>query len=257
MGTLATIGTITAKMILDPSGFVSGAGVVETRAMQMRGQIKKHAAVIAGAAGAALGDFAAQGIADFGRLDTKMREVFTLLPGISQQARDDLTQHSRDFAMQFGISTDEAIGGLYASLSAGVPKENVFAFMETAQMAAIGGVTDLKTAVGLLSAVTKGYGDTSQAFTQKVSDLAFTTVRLGQTTFPELSASIGKVVPGAAALGIEVEALHAVFATLTGVTGNTAEVATQWKNVQTALRQVDRLKVVVAKTVLIRIGELG
>ena len=187
------------------------------------------------AAGFALGGFAADGINAFAQLDTKMREVFTLMPGISEDAKNAMTQDARDFAKEFGISTDEAIGGLYNSLSAGVPQDNVFAFMETAQKAATAGVTDLTSSVGLLSAVTKGYGDTSQEMTQKVSDLAFTTVRLGQTTFPELSASIGKVVPGAAALGIKVEDLNAVFATLTGVTGNTSEVSTQWKAVQTAL----------------------
>ena len=38
-----------------------------------------------------------------------------------------------------------------------------------------------------------GYGDTSAAAVAKASDLALLTVRLGQTTFPELAASIGRV----------------------------------------------------------------
>lgn len=187
------------------------------------------------AAGFALGGMAADGINAYTQLDTKMREVFTLMPGLSNDAREAMTQDARDFAREFGISTDEAIGGLYNSLSAGVPQDNVFAFMQTAQKAATAGVTDLSSSIGLLSAVTKGYGDTSQEATQKAADLAFTTVKLGQTTFPELAASIGEVVPGAAALGISIEEVNAVFATLTGVTGNASKVTTQFKAIETAL----------------------
>ena len=47
------------------------------------------------------------------------------------------------------------------------------------------------------------------------------------TTFPELAASIGRVVPVAAKMNVAQEELFAGFATLTGVTGSAAEVSTQ------------------------------
>ena len=83
--------------------------------------------------------------------------------------------------------------------------------------------------MNLLSAVTKGYGDTSAEAVQKAADLSFATVRLGQTSFPELAASMGKVIPLASTLGVEQEQLFGAMATLTGVTGSTAEVVTQLK----------------------------
>ena len=52
MGTLATIGSLNAKMLLDPSGFVKSAGVVESRAMQMQQRIVNGATVIGTAIGA-------------------------------------------------------------------------------------------------------------------------------------------------------------------------------------------------------------
>jgi len=235
MSTLATIGSLIAKMTLDPSGFVKGAGVVESRAMQMRAKVSKEATVMAGLMGAVVGDAVTSGIQDFGRLDTGMREVFTLMPGLSQQAKDQMTQHAREFAMDFGVSTESAIGGLYTAISAGLPQDNIFAAMEVAQKSATAGVSDVETSLGLLSAVTKGYGDTSVAALTKAGDLAFSTVKLGQTTYPELAASIGKVIPQASALAIAQEEVFATMATLTGVTGNTAEVATQLKAVETSL----------------------
>ena len=85
------------------------------------------------------------------------------------------------------------------------------------------------------SAVTKGYGDTSAAAVQHSADLAFETVKLGQTTFPELAASIGLVVPLAASLGVAQEELFGVMATGTGVTGSASAVATQLRGVLQSL----------------------
>ena len=83
--------------------------------------------------------------------------------------------------------------------------------------------------------MTKGYGDTSSAAFQQVSDLAFQAVKLGQTTFPELAGSIGRVVPLSAELQVSQEELFGVMATGTGVTGGAAEVSTQLRGVLQSL----------------------
>ena len=69
-----------------------------------------------------------------------------------------------------------------------VPKQ-----LEATLKAAKAGGASAFDSLNLLSAVTKGYGDTSFEAMMKVSDLAFQTVKLGQTTFPELASSIGRV----------------------------------------------------------------
>ena len=75
--------------------------------------------------------------------------------------------------------------------------------------------------VNALAAVTKAYGDTSAGAVAHVSDLSFETIRLGQTTMPELANGIQKASGSAAALKVSQEELYAGFATLTGVIGNT------------------------------------
>ncbi|MBQ2664341.1 MAG: phage tail tape measure protein, partial [Clostridia bacterium] len=79
------------------------------------------------------------------------------------------------------------------------------------------------------------YGDTSAAAVQKVADLAFKTVELGQTKFPELAQSMGAVTSLSKELGVSQEELFATYATLTGVTGNASEVQTQLKGVLNGL----------------------
>ena len=64
----------------------------------------------------------------------------------------------RDFADEVGRSSTDVVPALYQAISAGVPPDNVFAFLEVANQAAIGGVTDLETAVDGLTTSTNAFG---------------------------------------------------------------------------------------------------
>jgi len=141
----------------------------------------------------------------------------------------------QDLAIDMGKHTDDMAGGLYQVMSAFGDSSDAVAELEVAAKAGAAGLASTEDAINLISSVTKGYGDTSLEAQQKVSDLAFQTVALGQTTFPDLAASMGKVVPIAAALGVSQEELFGQMATLTGVTGGAAEVSTQLRATYQAL----------------------
>jgi TP901 family phage tail tape measure protein len=166
------------------------------------------------AGGAAIAATAAKSLFDFSGFQSSMNEVFTLLPGISGQAMDQMTDQVKSFSKEFGVLPDQVVPALYQALSAGVPKDNVFEFLETAQKAAKGGVTDLKVAVDGISSVVNAYGADVVSAT-KASDLMFTTVRLGKTNFAELSASMFNVTPTAAALGVKLEDVTGALAAMT------------------------------------------
>lgn len=134
-----------------------------------------------------------------------------------------------------GVETANLTDGMYQVISAFGDSTDAMSILETSAKAAAAGNATTTDSVNLLSAVMKGYNDVSAESAQKVADLSFATVRLGQTSFSELASSIGKVVPLSSALGIQQEELYGVFATLTGVTGSTAEVATQYKAVLSGL----------------------
>lgn len=128
-----------------------------------------------------------------------------------------------------GVFTDNLTDGMYQVISAFGDSKDAAVQLEIAAKAAAAGNATTADSINLLSAVTKGYGDTSAPAVQKTADLAFATVRLGQTSFPELAASMGKVIPLASALNLKQEQLFGAMSTLTGVTGSTAEVTTQLK----------------------------
>lgn len=241
---MASIGDIFLKLFADDSGFAAdverkagaaGAKGGQSASQKMGAAMKRGTERALIGAGAAVGVFVAGSVQEFAKFEEQMNEVFTLLPGITKDAMDQMSDDVKAFSNETGKLPDEVIPALYQAISAGVPQDNVFEFLRVANKAAVAGVATTSDSVNLLAAVTKGYGDTSQEAVAKVADLAFETVKLGQTTYPELAASIGKVVPLAAALGVTQEELFGITASLTGVTGNTAEVMTQQKAALTAL----------------------
>ena len=187
------------------------------------GEVVKVAAV----AGVAVGVAAiVKGTAAFVDFERSMNEVFTLIPGTSKEAMDAMTQDVKNFSREFGVLPDRVVPALYQALSAGVPKDNVFEFLEVAQKAAKGGVTDLTVSVNGISSVMNAYGADVLSATD-ASDLMFTAVRLGKTSFEEMSASLFQVTPTAAALGVKFGDVTAALASMTAQGVPTSVATTQ------------------------------
>ncbi len=165
-----------------------------------------------------------------------MANVATLIPGNTERVKE-LKRSVQDMAVATGKSTTDISEGLYQVVSAFGDTADTAKILQTNVEAAAAGLATTSEAIALTSAVTKAYGDTSAEAVQAAADMAFVTVKLGQTSFPELAASIGKVAIGAAGLKISQQELNAVFATMTGVTGGAAEVATQFRGAMTGLKK--------------------
>lgn len=193
------------------------------------GKVVAGAAVAAATAVGTLGVAAVKAAAEY---ETQLANVSTLLTGTEAEiaARTaEIGNEILDVSNRTGVATENLTDGMYQVISAFGDSADAAKILETAAKSAAAGNATTTDSVNLLSAVTKGYGDTSAEAVQKAADLSFATVRLGQTSFPELAASMGKVIPLASTLGVEQEQLFGAMATLTGVTGSTAEVVTQLK----------------------------
>ncbi len=155
--------------------------------------------------------------------------------GVASDRVNELKGNIQSMAIETGKSTDDLAGGLYQVISAFGDSADTSSILEINAKAAAAGLATTTEAIDLTSAVTKGWGDTSATAVQHAADLAQQTVVLGQTTFPELAGSVGKVVPLMASLGGTQEELFATMATATGVTGGAAEVSTQLRGVLQSL----------------------
>ena len=181
------------------------------------------------AATAAITGIATKSVMEFSEFERRMNEVFTLLPDATEDMKAAMVADVKELAKEMGILPNEVVPALYQAISAGVPQDNVFDFMRVAGQAAIGGVTDLETAVDGLTSVVNAYGAETMS-AQDAADALFTAVRLGKTNFEELSRNIFKVTPIAASLGIEFDEVAAAMAELTAQGVPTAEAATYLKS---------------------------
>ena len=199
------------------------------RTAKTAGKIAAGAMVAAATAVATLGTAAVKSAAEY---EAQLANVSTLLTGTEAEvaARTaEIGDQVLEISNRTGVATADLTDGMYQVVSAFGDSADAAAILETAAKSAAAGNATTTDSINLLSAVTKGYGDTSAEAVQQAADLAFATVRLGQTSFPELAAGMGKVIPLASTLGLEQEQLWGAMATLTGVTGSTAEVVTQMK----------------------------
>jgi len=137
--------------------------------------------------------------------------------------------------IETGKSSVEMTEGLYEIVSAIGDTSDKMQLLQINAKAAAAGKADLTSAVKFTTAVTKTFGDVSAEATQKVADLGFQAVNIGQTTFPQLAGAIGRVAPLAKETGVSMEEMFAIIATATGVTGDTNEVMTQMAAAITAL----------------------
>ena len=172
-------------------------------------------------AGAAL---IGKGVMDFAGFEQGMNEVFTLMPGISGEAMSEMSDQVKAFSAEFGVLPTETVPALYEALGAGIPPDNIFEFLETAQKLAKGGVTDLATSVDGLSSVVNAYGsDVISA--GEASDIMFKIVGLGKDTLDDVAGSLFNVTPIASALGVSFEDVGAAMAVLSSK-GTPVSVAT-------------------------------
>ena len=214
---MAILGSATYKLDTDQSRFNRGLAKAEQTSRESSKRIGRNFAKM-GAGILAVGAGMSFAFLKVGKgaleLERQFAEVRTLLPKVGDKAFGALQKDVISLANELGMAAQDVVPALYQAISAGVPTENVISFLRTSGKAAIGGVTDLTTAVDGISSVVNAYADSS--FTAaNASDLMFTTVRLGKTTFKELSRSLFNAVPVAASLGIGFDQITASLAAMT------------------------------------------
>lgn len=220
------------KITADDDGLKVALSEAEKELSKFESQIKKSNEAlksigkISGIATTAIGAMGAATVKMASDFNAGFSQVATLIPNSSARIKE-LQKNVLDLSPAVGKSTSDLTAGLYEIISAFGDSADSAKKLEIAAKAATAGGATTKEAIALLSAVTKGYSDTTAQAQQKVSDLAFMTIKLGQTNMPELASSIQRVTAMSNTLGVSQEELFAVFSSSTGVIGGAAEVSTQ------------------------------
>lgn len=160
--------------------------------------------------------------------------VANTMAGKNAEGFAKLKNQVAELAKNVPVARDELANGLYQVVSNSVPENNWLNFLNKSAKASVGGVADLGGVVKVTSTVIKNYGLAWEA-AESVQDKIQLTAKNGVTSFEQLAQALPRVTANASTLGVSVDELLASFATLTGVSGNTNEVATQMAAIFTAL----------------------
>lgn len=143
----------------------------------------------------------------------------------SQVSIQKLSKEFLNLSNETGKGATELTEAGYQALSASVPVEKLGSFIRTSANMAKVGFTDTATAVDLLSTAVNAYGlEADQA--DNIANKLVNTQNLGKTSVNELSSSMGKVIPTAAGMNVNLDQLCTMYTLMTKQGIATAESTT-------------------------------
>ena len=158
---------------------------------------------------------------DFQNGMAKMSTLFDT----SQVSVQKLSKEFLNLSNETGRGTTELTEAGYQALSASVPVEKLGSFIRTSANMAKVGFTDTATSVDLLSTAVNAYGlEADQA--DNIANKLVNTQNLGKTSVNELASSMGKVIPTAAGMNVNLDQLCTMYTLMTKQGIATAESTT-------------------------------
>lgn len=245
------------KLSIDPTGMESGGKRGETALEQLKreavkteravnrssdrmgGYVTKFAATAARTLGAAAVAYvslqgAMQAVSTARGFNAALAETSTLIEGTPEQM-EALASGARDLAKTYGTGATQQVEAYYQAISAGASSAaEATTLLDAANKLAVGGVTDVTTATGILSAAMNAYASEGLTATE-ASDALFVAMSQGVTTVGELSSNLGKMLPFASKLGVSFDEAAAATAALTKNAISTAEAVTSLRAVMVSV----------------------
>ena len=180
---------------------------------------KKFAPVSAAATGALT--VVTKTSSDFQNGMAKMSTLFDT----SQVSVQKLSKEFLNLSNETGRGATELTEAGYQALSASVPVEKLGSFIRTSANMEKVGFTDTATSVDLLSTAVNAYGlEADQA--DNIANKLVNTQNLGKTSVNELASSMGKVIPTAAGMNVNLDQLCTMYTLMTKQGIATAESTT-------------------------------
>lgn len=156
--------------------------------------------------------------------ETSMAKVSTIADD-TVVSLGNMEQAVLELSNKTGIAATDVANNVYDAISAGVDTANAVGFVENSTKLATAGFADSGAALDVLTTILNAYGLEATEVT-KVSDLLINTQNLGKTTVGDLASSMGKVIPTANAMSVNLANLTSAYSIMTAKGIATAESTT-------------------------------
>lgn len=185
-------------------------------------------------AAAALIKFSVDGLRAFVDFEKGFREAMTIVPHLSEQARQQLQEDVRALSINIGRVSDETLPALYNAFSVMVPEENILHELELGSQAARAGVSDLHQTLKVGLNVVNSYGREIITL-EETYDLMFQAVRGGEITMRDFDSRLATLSAAAGEVGLHFGAITSAAAAMT-IQG--ADVGEVWKQLEQLLIEI-------------------
>lgn len=212
---------ITGNTKLDTNGFTNGISSMTVAAGTLIADFVKSAT-------SKMAELVTSSVDIGASFETALAKVSTIAD-TGKVSVGELSKQILDTSSSMGVAAADIAEAAYQAISAGQDTANAVAFAGQASKLAAAGFTSSSSAVDILTTALNAYGLSADQATH-VSDVLLTTQNLGKTSVDELSASMGKVIPLAAAYTVSVENLSSGLAVMTANGIATAEATTYTKS---------------------------
>ncbi len=175
-------------------------------------------------AAAALTAVAVASVREAAKFETTFAKIQGLV-GLTTDEITELQEAARRLGPQFGVSGNEAGEALFFITSSGLRGADAIDVLEASLKGAAIGLGDISSIANAATAAMNTYGPSVISGSEAVDALA-EAVRLGQFAPEELAASLGRVIPISAELGISLQETLGVIAGLTRGGLNASEAVT-------------------------------
>lgn len=135
-----------------------------------------------------------------------------------------IKEQARRISDSSGVAYAEVLESMYGALSAGIDSKDVVKFTESGVDLMRAGFTDMPTVIDATTTALNAYGDAAYD-TTKIHDIMVKTQDKGKIEVGELGSQMGRVIPTASTLGVNMDQLGASYAILTAK-GQPAAIAT-------------------------------
>jgi TP901 family phage tail tape measure protein len=169
----------------------------------------------------------------FSTFEDDLARVSTMLDEQSMKHMPQYEDSLKQISVAFGESTHTLSRGLYDILSATIPAAEAMDVLRVSAQAAQAGFTDTHNAADAITTMLNSY-NLAASEAQSVSDLLFTIVKRGKTTFAQLAGPLGKVSSIAHTAGLSLEEFGAAIATMTRAGLQTPVALTSLRGIMTS-----------------------
>lgn len=138
---------------------------------------------------------------------------------------DNMKKSIIDLSNQTGISANDIADNVYNAISAGQSTADAVNFVTESTKLAKAGFAEAGQSLDILTTILNAYGLEASEVTN-VSDILVQTQNKGKTTVAELASSMGKIIPTANSVNVNLEQLGTGYALMTSKGIATAETTT-------------------------------